>query len=221
MQTRTLIPAARAYARLAACYDWIFGATLDLGRREAVRRLPLSSGDTVLDVGVGTGLTASLYPTDCVVTGIDISKPMLERAERRLAALGANHVTLMHMDASDLQFEDESFAVTYAAYTVSAVADPVKVVNEMCRVCRTGGYVVLLNHFQSNGPVASKIERLLSPVTAPLGFLADLGLPQLLANAQLAIDSIYKVNVPPLWSLVICRKIPGDAPNAAPHECAM
>jgi phosphatidylethanolamine/phosphatidyl-N-methylethanolamine N-methyltransferase len=196
----------QAYAKLASGYNWMFGPALQAGRLEAVRRLPLRAGDEVLEVGIGTGLTATLYPDDCKVTGIDVSEPMLEGARKRIASRGLRNVRVVNMDAADLQFPDESFDLAYAAYVVSAVPDPVKVLQEMHRVCRVGGHIVLLNHFRSTGPILSRLEQLISPLTVRVGFRADLDLSALLSQAGLQAISIRKVNVPKIWSLVTCRK---------------
>lgn len=196
----------RLYGRFASVYDAMFGRLLHAGRREAMRELPLTSGDEILEVGVGTGLTATLYPDDCRVMGIDLSASMLREAARHLASHGRRNIQLWRMDASTLAFPDESFDVVYAAYVISVVPDPVAVLREMCRVCRAGGHIVLLNHFLSTNPLLSKLERLISPLTAYAGFRADLDLSLLLAQAGLEPVSIRKVNTPGIWSLVRCLR---------------
>ena len=62
-------------------------------------------------------------------------------------------------DAAHLTFADDSFDCVYAPYTISVVPDPVKVALEMKRVCRPGGRIVILNHFRSEHPILSRIER--------------------------------------------------------------
>jgi phosphatidylethanolamine/phosphatidyl-N-methylethanolamine N-methyltransferase len=196
----------RLYARFASVYNAIFGRVLHAGREEAMRELPLKSGDEILEVGIGTGLTATLYPSDCRVMGIDLSEPMLKEAARHVESHGRTNVRLWKMDASSLAFPDESFDVVYAAYVISVVPDPVAVLKEMRRVCRAGGHIVLLNHFLSTRPVLSVLERWLSPITARAGFRADLDLSVLLSQAGLEPVSVKKVNTPRIWSLVHCRR---------------
>ncbi|MDQ3348234.1 MAG: methyltransferase domain-containing protein, partial [Acidobacteriota bacterium] len=153
-----------------------------------------------------TGINLSLYPKGCSVTGIDFSGSMLEIARERAARKEMQHVRLLQMDAADLKFADDSFDIVYAPYLISVVPDPVKVAQEMRRVCRRGGRIIFLNHFLSPNPVLSHIERLISPFTIHIGFKADLDLPAFLAQADLQPQSIEKVNIPKLWSLVTTVK---------------
>jgi phosphatidylethanolamine/phosphatidyl-N-methylethanolamine N-methyltransferase len=155
---------------------------------------------------VGTGINLSLYPTDCQVTGIDFSSSMLEKARDRVARKDIRRVRLLQMDAADLKFADDSFDIVYAPYLISVVPDPVKVAQEMRRVCRPGGRIIFLNHFLSPNPVLSRLERAISPLTIHIGFKSDLDLPAFLAQADLQPVSIEKVNVPKIWSLVTSVK---------------
>ncbi|MEE2637982.1 MAG: methyltransferase domain-containing protein [Acidobacteriota bacterium] len=211
--TRTLSGASvdtdfveEVYEKLALVYDFTFGPTLHAGRLESIGRLGIAPGDRVLEVGVGTGINAVLYPRHCRVTGIDLSASMLDKAERRIARRRLTNVRLLQMDAEALTFPDDSFDIVYAPYTISVVSDPIKTVHEMRRVCRPGGRFVFLNHFMSTNPFGARIERLVSPLTVHLGFKADLDLSVFLEQAGLEPIAIEKVNIPKLWSLVTCTK---------------
>jgi phosphatidylethanolamine/phosphatidyl-N-methylethanolamine N-methyltransferase len=187
-------------------YDYTFGPTLHAGRIQAIQRMGIKAGDRVLEVGVGTGINAGLYPPDCVVTGIDLSEPMLEKARERVLRKGVSNIRLLAMDAADLKFPDNSFDIVYAPYVISVVPDPVAVVREMRRVCRPGGRMVILNHFRGTNPLGAWVDRLISPFTVHIGFKSDLDLPAFLAQAELKPVSIEKVNVPRIWSLITCIK---------------
>jgi phosphatidylethanolamine/phosphatidyl-N-methylethanolamine N-methyltransferase len=194
------------YDKLAKVYDLTFGPTLHPGRIQAIQRMNIQPGERVLEVGVGTGINLGLYPKHCTVTGIDFSGSMLEKARERVARKGVRNVKLLQMDAGDLKFAEGSFDIVYAPYLISVVPDPVKVAQEMHRVCRSGGRIIFLNHFLSPNPLLSRMERMISPYTIHIGFKADLDLPAFLAQANLHPVSIEKVNVPRLWSLVTCVK---------------
>ena len=194
------------YDKLAKVYDLTFGPTLHPGRLQAIQRMDIQPGERVIEVGVGTGINLSLYPKNCSVTGIDFSGSMLEKARERAQRKGIRNMRLLQMDAGDLKFSDGSFDIVYAPYLISVVPDPVKVAQEMHRVCRPGGRIIFLNHFLSPNPLLSRVERWISPYTIHIGFKADLDLPAFLAQANLHPVSIEKVNVPRLWSLVTCIK---------------
>lgn len=197
---------AKVYENIAWAYDFTFGPTLHPGRLEAIQRMGIRPGDRVLEVGVGTGINATLYPIDCLVTGIDLSDSMLEKARDRVARKGVSNIRLLEMDAADIKFADDSFDIVYAPYLISVVPDPVAVAREMRRVCRPGGRIILLNHFRSANPVLAWLERSISPLTIHIGFKSDLDLPAFLTQAELKPVSIEKVNLPRIWSLVTCIK---------------
>lgn len=197
---------ARVYEKLASTYDFTFGPTLHPGRVQALQRMGIQPADSILEVGVGTGINCTLYPRDCTVTGIDLSDGMLEKARERVARKAITNVRLLEMDAAHMKFADDSFDIVYAPYLISVVPDPVAVVREMVRVCRPGGKVIILNHFLSPNPVLAWFERAISPLTVHIGFKSDLDLPAFLAQAGLKPVSIEKINIPRIWSLVTCIK---------------
>jgi len=194
------------YDKLANVYDFTFGPTLHPGRLKAIQRMGINRGDRILEVGVGTGINAGLYPRDCLVTGIDLSNSMLEKAHERIARKGIKNVRLVEMDAANMTIADNSFDIVYAPYLISVVPDPVAVAREMRRVCRPGGRIIILNHFRSSSALVAWAERVISPLTIHIGFKSDLDLPAFLAQAELLPVSIEKVNIPRIWSLVTCIK---------------
>jgi phosphatidylethanolamine/phosphatidyl-N-methylethanolamine N-methyltransferase len=189
---------------MASVYDLFFGLPLHHGRAKAIQRMALKPGDEILEVGVGTGIGLPLYPRHCAVTAVDLSEKMLARARSRVAAYHLHSIGLIQMDATELKFPDNSFDVVYAPYFISCVPDPIAVTREMRRVCRPGGRLVFLNHFLSESAIASKLERAIAPLTLHLGFRSDFDLPAFLAQTNLRAASIERVNIPRIWSLVIC-----------------
>ena len=129
---------------------------------------------------------------------------MLERARTRVALHNLGNVRLIQMDATELKFPDASFDIVYAPYFINCVPDPIAVTREMRRVCRTDGRLVFVNHFLSDSPIPSMVERAIAPLTVHLGFKSDFDLPAFLAQTGLRAASIEKVNLPRIWSLVIC-----------------
>jgi phosphatidylethanolamine/phosphatidyl-N-methylethanolamine N-methyltransferase len=192
------------YEKMASVYDLFFGLPLHHGRARAILRMVIKPEDRILEVGVGTGISLPLYPRPCSVTAIDLSEGMLDRARTRVTQHNLRNVRLIQMDATELRFPDNSFDIVYAPYFINCVPDPLAVTREMRRVCRPGGRLVFLNHFLSGNQLSSKIERAIAPLTLHLGFKSDFDLPAFLAQTGLRAASIEKVNVPRIWSLVIC-----------------
>jgi len=190
------------YEKLANVYDLTFGPTLHPGRLVALEGMGIKPDDRILEVGIGTGINAPLYPRNCHVTGIDFSASMLEKARERIERKGVRNVQLFEMDAANLVFPDNSFDIVYAPYVISVVPDPVQVVREMRRVCRPGGKFIVLNHFRSPNRLLAKVERAISPFTVHIGFKSDLDLPGFLEQAGLRPVSVQKVSFPRIWSLV-------------------
>ena len=194
----------RAYAILSPVYDFLFDKIFYPGRVAAIDLLEIQPGNRVLEVGVGTGLNLPLYSRDCNVTGIDISKEMLRKAEERVSTLGMVNAKLMVMDGSKLAFPDDSFDRVIATYVISAVPDPVKTLLEMRRVCKPSGHLVILNHFKSENPIIGMFERLLAPVCTKIGFNTELKLMPLLERVALSPDQMHRVNLMNGWRLVRC-----------------
>jgi phosphatidylethanolamine/phosphatidyl-N-methylethanolamine N-methyltransferase len=155
------------------------------------------------------------------VTGIDISDAMLGKARRYMAEGGTRHLTLSRMDATSLAFPDQSFDVVYAAYVISVVPDPVRVLREMARVCRPHGRIVVLNHFGSDTPWLANAERLAARVAARFAIRIDLHLPSLLSQSGLRAQSVRKVNRPRLWTLVECQRLDWAEHQAETVTCEL
>lgn len=195
----------RVYTTYAGFYDQVFGKVFQEGRESAIRNLNVQPGEHVLEVGVGTGIALPMYPNHCRIVGIDLSEGMLTKARERAQAQQLSHVQLQIMDAGAMEFDDDSFDTVVAAYVVTAVPDYRKVVNEMIRVCRSGGRIIMLNHFSNGNKVINAVERVLSPLTKHLGWRTDLSLNTVLEGTSLHVTRNQKVNPLRLWALVECE----------------
>ena len=115
---------AKAYGRWAPVYDLVFGKVFDHGRQSTIAEAD-KIGGRILDVGVGTGLSLSDYSPTTRLCGVDISEPMLRKAQQRVHALGLSNVeTLAVMDAKNLAFPGQFFDAVVAQYVITAVPDP-------------------------------------------------------------------------------------------------
>ena len=194
----------KAYKRYHKVYDFVFGNVFHPGRTTAVEHLHCKPGDRILEAGVGTGLSLPLYPSDVKVVGIDLSKEMLRHAEIKVERENIAHVESLHcMDALKMDFPDNSFDKVVAMYLASVVPDPKQLVDEIRRVCKPGGMIIFLNHFQNRNPVIQKFEAMIQPLATYLGFHPDFPLEEFLDTTGFEVNTAIPVNVFDYWTLLI------------------
>src|SRR5579862_8375220 len=121
------------------------GVELAIAGERLCEAVPLHAGDRVLDVGTASGNTAlAAARRRAVVTGVDITPALLERARLRAAAEGL-HIDFQEGDATALSFDDASFDVVMSTFGAIFAPDPEKTAAEMARVCRPGGKIAMAN----------------------------------------------------------------------------
>jgi phosphatidylethanolamine/phosphatidyl-N-methylethanolamine N-methyltransferase len=164
---------ARAYARWAPVYDLVFGAVFEHGRHAAIAAAERIGG-RILEVGVGTGISLPDYAPDNRLFGIDISEPMLRKAQERVTELGLSNVEgLAVMDAEKLSFPDGSFDVVVAQYVVTTVPDPEATLDEFARVLRPGGEIVLVSRVGAEAGLRRTLEQWFAPTARRLGWRTE------------------------------------------------
>lgn len=201
---------SKIYSEFARYYDKIFENVFFPRIKRVIGELNIEPGASVLEVGVGTGLALSAYPTTCHVTGIDLAPDMLARARRKVEREGWQHIDLAVGDAQDLEFPDETFDYVTSFHVVSVVPEPKRMMREMVRVCRPGGTIVIINHFRSERPVIASVVDRLDPVTRKLGWRTTLRMSELLESVPLELVRRYKTSPQSLFTVMIARK-PGTA----------
>jgi phosphatidylethanolamine/phosphatidyl-N-methylethanolamine N-methyltransferase len=161
---------AKAYGRWAPVYDLVFGKVFDQGRQSTIAEAD-KIGGRILDVGVGTGLSLSDYSRSTRLYGVDISEPMLRKAQERVRALKLGNVeTLAVMDAKNLAFADGFFDAVVAQYVISAVPDPEATLDDFIRVLKPGGELILVNHIGAENGPRRVFELAFSPLARRLGW---------------------------------------------------
>ncbi len=158
----------RRYDRIAGIYDYMEGIIERLfysdWREDVWSQV---EGKRILDVGAGTGKNIPYYPESAQVTAIDISERMLNKARRR-AQESEKRIEIHQMDAQNMQFKDDSFDSAVATFVFCSVPDAVMGLEEIQRVVRPGGRVVLLEHMRSKIPWLASFMDLLDPVMVRL-----------------------------------------------------
>jgi phosphatidylethanolamine/phosphatidyl-N-methylethanolamine N-methyltransferase len=163
----------KAYARWAPVYDLVFGAVFERGRQAAVAAAERIGG-RVLEVGVGTGISLPLYSGNCRLCGIDISAPMLRKAQERVVELKLGNVEgLWVMDAEQLSFPEHSFDVIVAQYVITTVPNPEATLDEFARVLKPGGEIVLVSRIGAEAGLRRSLEHWFQPAARKLGWRTE------------------------------------------------
>lgn len=120
----------------------------------------------VLEVAVGSGLNLPHYPPGAKLIGVDLSEGMLQLARRR-AATARCEVELLRADGARLPFGDETFDAVVCTFSLCGFPDPRAGVEEMVRVLRPGGSLLLADHVGSTNPFIRMGQWVLQAITVP------------------------------------------------------
>jgi phosphatidylethanolamine/phosphatidyl-N-methylethanolamine N-methyltransferase len=209
----------KAYARWAPVYDLLFDKVMASGRRAAVEAAS-RVGPRILDVGVGTGLELPLFPATARVIGVDLSEPMLHKAQARMRGAALPQVVgLCAMDAARLAVADGCFDAVVCPYVITTVPHPENTLDELVRVVRPGGEVVLVNHIGAErGPWAA-FEKWLGRQTRHLGWRPEFpwAMIENWCAARAHVELIERRPMPPfgMFTLVRLRNRTAEGPSAA------
>jgi SAM-dependent methyltransferase len=109
--------------------------------------------DTLLDVACGPGLIVCAFATVIRhATGIDLVPAMIERARVLQQEKKLTNVTWQVGDITPLPYADASFSIVASRYAFHHFLDPLAVMEEMKRVCKPGGKVVMIDVMASPDP---------------------------------------------------------------------
>jgi ubiquinone/menaquinone biosynthesis C-methylase UbiE len=154
----------KIYNRIARLYD-ILDLPFEHGRYRPLRaELFKGLKGALLDAGVGTGRNFPFYTEGSKVTGIDLSKAMLERARQRRDKLGTA-VDLREMNVMEMDFADDSFdaIISTFLFCVLDAGHQQPALEELRRVCRPGGVIRILEYAFSEKPLRHFIMKLWAP----------------------------------------------------------
>lgn len=191
-----------AYARLAPVYDWVFGWSLEPGRKAMQRELDRLRPTRLLEIGVGTGLALKHYPTETEIHGVDVCPEMLELAKRNARRLKGRSIRLHLMDAESLNYPNHSFDCVTIPYVLSVTNDPHKLIEEARRVCKPTGTILIVNHF-SEGGVWERFEWLANSLSRFACFHAKFDYEDIIGTHDWRVLSKRRVNALGLSRLVV------------------
>lgn len=118
----------------------------------------------VLEVAIGTGRNLPFYPEGLRITGLDVSPAMLEIAGRREHGSSARDVQLRAGDAQALPYPDAAFDTVVCALSLCSIPDDRRAIDEMHRVLKPAGLLLLLDHVRGANRAVRFVQRLLEPL---------------------------------------------------------
>jgi demethylmenaquinone methyltransferase/2-methoxy-6-polyprenyl-1,4-benzoquinol methylase len=148
------------YQRRASIYELaVYGCTL-LGfpigryRRLVIKALAPGRGDTVVEIGCGTGMNFPLLQAEIgssgKIIGVDISEEMLKRAEKRISDAGWDNVELVHESAADYRFPERVDGII-ATGVLTYEPDYDKVIERGALALAPGGHWVVFDYKMPSG----------------------------------------------------------------------
>ncbi len=208
----------KAYDKWAPIYDLVYDGLTAPARRAAVSAA-LTNGRRILEVGVGTGLSLRDYPRETEVYGVDLSYAMLTRAREKIERRRLKHVKLIAaMDACRLGFQEESFDAVVAQFVITLVPKPEAALDEMARVLRPGGEIILANHLGAEEGLQAVIEEKCSAIAKRIGWSTEFKLSRIesWAKASGMIEHVSAKDAFPggFFKVIRLRK-PADSAMAA------
>ena len=180
------------YELIARFYD-ILDIPFESRRYRPLRRQSWAGLEgRILDAGVGTGRNMPFYPRDARVCGIDLSRAMLSRAEKRRRRLGLK-TELFEGDIMETGFADGSFDAIVATF-LFCVLEPeqqLPALRELARICRPGGEIRILEYAVPAHPLRRAVMALWAPwVRLIYGAAFDRKTEQYVAEAGLDLVEV-------------------------------
>lgn len=157
------------YTFWAPFYDLLVGAPIiSKARRRSIEVLDLRAGERLTLVGIGTGADVPLLPEGVQAVGIDLTRAMLRRAQRK-SPRRRLEIQFVECDAEQMPFSDASCDKALLALILSVVPQPRQCLMETLRILRPGGCAVVFDKFLSEGRKPSAARRILNALTNLFG----------------------------------------------------
>jgi SAM-dependent methyltransferase len=134
-----------------------------------VKKLGITRGLKVLDLGCGDGTTAlPEAQLGAEVLGVDIARNLVEAGNRRVKERGLTNITFQEGDATDLRdLKDKSFDLVVSIFGAMFAPKPFDVAKEMVRVTRPGGRIVMGNWIPNDPTLVAQILKISSAYSPP------------------------------------------------------
>jgi ubiquinone/menaquinone biosynthesis C-methylase UbiE len=158
--------ARKRYNRNSRFYDYIeLPIELFLFRHWRKNLFKHIKGPRVLEIGIGTGKNLKYYSNDYSPVAIDLSEGMLAQAKPIAKSKG---VSLVQMDAQRLAFLDNTFDTVLGTFVFCSVPDAVKGLQEIKRVLKPDGQLLLVEHVLPKNALLRFLFNLFDPIMVSL-----------------------------------------------------
>lgn len=197
------------YKAWSPFYDRFFNKGMFLkARKEVFKDIEFINGEKVLFVGCGTGADLVYVPYNNIkITAIDYSSDMLDKAKEKFPHI---NITFLQMDAQNLTFPDETYDIVIASLLLSVVPNPQKCMEEMIRVVKPKGRIIIFDKFIPKNEELSPIKKAVRPLISMLG--TDIGINfEKLSEPfvkQLSIQTDIPIMLKGMYRKIISMKIP-------------
>ncbi len=125
----------------------------------------IKSEDNVLECACGTGImTRVIAPKSKTITATDFSKKMILKTRRKLKKF--NNVSFRQADITNLEFMDSSFDKAVAANVIHLLDEPKKALDELFRVVRPGGVILIPTYISQQADSSAAITKIFNMMGA-------------------------------------------------------
>lgn len=186
-------------------YDKFFNSGVFLNARKQIfQSIAFNNQQKILFVGVGTGADLELINhNDLNITAIDYSPDMLGKAREKFKH---STITFLEMDAQNMEFENETFDYVVASLILSVVPDATKCFQEITRVLKKEGKIIVFDKFVPKNQKLSLPKILLRPVIKLLG--TDIGRSfEEMSPENIVVEEDTPIMLNGMYRKIIIRKI--------------
>lgn len=146
----------------AKSYDF-FMKPLEKKTFKRIRKdLLTKASGTVLEIGAGTGINFPLYETVEKVVAIEPSQHMIDRSKRKLNRSQVP-IEIVQSSAEELPFAENTFDTVVATLVFCTISNPEKALEEIKRVCKPGGRILLFEHVKMENRLLAWLQNSLTP----------------------------------------------------------
>jgi ubiquinone/menaquinone biosynthesis C-methylase UbiE len=194
------------YQRISSFYDPMEGLAESRYEPWRERIWSMVKGPKVLEAGVGTGKNMTYYPQGMEITAIDLTPGMLGRAQRRAEALNVD-VDLQLGDVQRLPYPDNFFDTVIATFLFCSVPDPVLGLQELRRVVKPDGQVLLLEHMRSPNPILGALMDVVNPMMVRMtGANINRRTVENVRRSGLHLDQVEDLAMGGIFKLIVASK---------------